>query len=442
VSGTDFEIELPEPYPKQREAIWSPKRIAVIEASTKVGKTAGCIFWILEQAMTNGAPGRNFWWVAPIFPQAKIAFSRIITMLMLADREKRIWSSNVTEMFITLAGRGTIWFKSADKPDSLYGEDVYAAVIDEATRCSDEAWYALRSTLTFTRGPVRIIGNVRGRDNWVRRMKTMAENGDPEISYHKLTAWDAVDAGVLEREEVERAKMELPDHIFKELYLAEPAEDGGNPFGLAHIEACVGPLSEKDVCYWGIDLAKGIGPNSQGDHTVLVGLDEDGHVCQFDRFTGGYEDVSQRVSNALTMFPAPALVDSTGVGGPIYEQFAAAGLPVEPYPFSNQSKQVLMGTLATAIRMREVVYPDNEIKSELLTYEYEYLEASGMVRYSAPKGKMDDCVCALALAVFLARKAGRGHIGVAGREAAKAKEKISVFDWYKNQREDPDWGFN
>jgi hypothetical protein len=126
----------------------------------------------------------------------------------------------------------------------------------------------------------------------------------------------------------------------------------------------------------------------------------------------------------------------------MYEQMAGAGLPVEPYPFSNQSKQVLMGTLATVIRTREVTYPDNEIKSELLTYEYEYLEASGMVRYSAPKGKMDDCVCALALAVFLARKSGRGHIGVVGREAAREKDKISVFDWYKNQRQDPDWGFN
>ena len=55
-----------------------------------------------------------------------------------------------------------LWFKGADKPDALYGEDVYAAVIDEASRCKEEAWHAVRSTLTATRGPIRIIGSGLG----------------------------------------------------------------------------------------------------------------------------------------------------------------------------------------------------------------------------------------------------------------------------------------
>ena len=37
-------------------------------------------------------------------------------------------------------------------PDSLYGEDVYGAVIDEASRMKEDAWVAIQSTLTATRG--------------------------------------------------------------------------------------------------------------------------------------------------------------------------------------------------------------------------------------------------------------------------------------------------
>ena len=49
-------LQVPQPYPKQHEAIADPKRICVIEASTKSGKTAGCLVWILQQAW-NGPRG-------------------------------------------------------------------------------------------------------------------------------------------------------------------------------------------------------------------------------------------------------------------------------------------------------------------------------------------------------------------------------------------------
>ena len=38
-------------YPKQIDAIFTPARYSVIEASTKSGKTVGCIIWLFEQAL-------------------------------------------------------------------------------------------------------------------------------------------------------------------------------------------------------------------------------------------------------------------------------------------------------------------------------------------------------------------------------------------------------
>jgi hypothetical protein len=87
----------------------------------------------------------------------------------------------------------------------------------------------VRSTLTATRGPARIIGNVKGRKNWFFALCRRAEAGEAGLSYHKLIAADAVDAGVLADEEVEDARRILPDAVFRELYLAEPSRVGQSP---------------------------------------------------------------------------------------------------------------------------------------------------------------------------------------------------------------------
>lgn len=218
---TTIQYVRPHLYPKQEEAIFAPQRYAWIEASTKSGKTHACIVWLVEQAALRGASGRNFWWVAPIYSQAKIAFNRLKRAL-----PKGMYSANEQEMTVTLLNGAIIWFKSGERPDGLYGEDVYAAVIDEASRIRFDSFVAVRSTLTATRGPVRIIGNVKGKRNWAYRGAREAEKGKKGHKFARLTAYDAVDGGVFPMEELEDARASLPESVFRELYLALPAEDG------------------------------------------------------------------------------------------------------------------------------------------------------------------------------------------------------------------------
>jgi Cft2 family RNA processing exonuclease len=71
----------------------------------------------------------------------------------------------------------------------------------------------------------------------------------------------------------------------------------------------------------------------------------------------------------------------------------------EGFTFSSSSKQKLMEGLAVAIQQRRVRVPEGVIVTELETFEFSY-HANG-VRYSAPPGMHDDCVCALALVVQL-----------------------------------------
>ncbi len=376
--------------PYQRDAIFCPERYAVIEATTKAGKTAGCMVWLTEQAMA-GKPGHNFWWVAPIYSQAKVVYRRLKQSL-----PRDVYSRSDTDQTVTLINGAVIWFKGADHPDSLYGEDVYAAVIDEASRCKEEAWHAVRSTLTATRGPIRIIGNVKGRRNWAYQMARRAEAGDdPTMRYAKITAHDAVKAGILSAAEIEDAKRHLPEQVFRELYLAEPSDDGGNPFGLKAIRECIAPLSQLPPAVFGLDLAK------SGDWCVLIGLDHAGAVCVYDRWQGPWEATIQRVLGHVRN--VPVLVDSTGLGDPVLDALQREGrnqyARLMGYTFSSPSKQKLMEGLAVGIQQKHIHYPEGAgyaIVPELEAFEFEYRRNG--VSYSAPEGLHDDCVCALSLA--------------------------------------------
>jgi len=383
-----FAWRRPPLYPKQQAAIFQPTRLVVVEASTKSGKTAGCAAWFVEEAC-RGQPGWHYWWVAPIRTVAKIAWRRI----------RRVFPpgtvvENRTDLTLGLPNGTTLWFKSADNPDSLYGEDVHGVVVDEATRCKPEVWPAIRTVITATSGRVRLIGNVKGRKNWAYRLARRAEAGEPGWGYAKLTIHDAVAAGIVPATEVEAARRDLPEAVFGELYLAEATDDGSNPFGQAHIEACctlAGPAPGPPAA-WGWDLAETV------DWTVGLALDHGAALCAFHRFQADWPTTRREIDKLIGR-SVPALVDTTGVGKPIVEELQRAGRSnVEGFVFSSSSKQGLMEALAVAIQDHRLQLPaDGVLQAELESFEYIHTRTG--VRYEAPEGMHDDTVCALALAV-------------------------------------------
>lgn len=378
----------PPLYPKQRDAIYDPARISCVDASTKSGKTAGCIHWSYVSAV--GQADRKGLWIEPTYTMAKdIGYARLKMMLTRVDHGKTVWDCSDSALEIRFANGSLIRFKGGDNPDGIYGEDYHFAVIDEASRCKEAAWHAVRSTLTATRGPVRIIGNVRGRKNWAWKLGQLAKSGTEGMAYHKLTAYDAVEGGVLDVQEIDDAKLVLPEAVFRELYLAEPTDDGANPFDVRAIARCVQPMGSGPAVAFGVDLAKSI------DWTVVTGLDAKGQVCVFERWQSDWATTKRRIAHLIR--GVPSLIDSTGVGDPIVEDLIQMGMRADGYQFTAASKQRLMVGLASAIQSQDVGVLDGVMRDELESFEFEYW--SGGVRYSAPDGMHDDCVCSLALAV-------------------------------------------
>lgn len=390
-------------YPKQSAIVDDPARFTICEATTKAGKNFSHMEWFLDGALQEGEG--EHWWVAPVYAQASMQYRRTIDRLrgyvqkpdgdsfrLVKVADPIAYTQNKTDLVIETCG-ARLCYRSAEKPDHLFGDDVRSLVGDEISRWREEAWHAVYTTLGATKGRAKLIGNVKGRRNFSWALARKAEAGETDWSYHKLTCEDAIEGGVLDAEIVEQARRDLPDAVFRQLYMAEASDDEGNPFGVEMINARVAPLSTWPAVVYGWDVAKSV------DWTVGVGLDRFGKVAEFHRFqrdwTATRDDI-KRISRGV-----PCVVDATGVGSPVTEDLQRAGLDVEGYIFSARSKQQLMEGLRNALHTAETSVLDGVMRNELEAFEYEYTSTG--VRYSAPSGMHDDAVCALALAVYAYR---------------------------------------
>lgn len=383
------EIEYTRPWLAEYQVrlIDDPARFTICEAATKCGKTASHIIWLFEEALKLTKVGAEVWWIAPVYQQAKIAFTRMQNQI---EGAPHFFRKNETELTLTLPTGVVIRFKSAEKPDNLYGEDVYAAVFDEFTRAKESAWFAIRSTITATNGKCKMIGNARGKRNWGYLLGVKAKHGEKGYSYHKITIYDALNENIpgITIEEIEQARRDLPEHIFNELYLAEPNEDQSNPFGIQEIRNRIKPISTLPPVAFGVDVAKYV------DYTVITGLDKNGDVCFFERFQKPWGETKARIAQVIGK--VPAVMDATGVGDPLLEELTKLCPSLKGFKYSNQSKQQIMEALRSSIVDGKISILAGVMQDEMESFEYEYND--GRVYFSAPTGSHDDCVNSLALA--------------------------------------------
>lgn len=390
----------------QRRFLDDSARYCIMEAATKTGKTTSLLQWIIEQALQRKT-NELVWWLAPSHNQAKMAYQRCISYIEQIRAQgaaqgfvMQIYTNDSQkEIRFVNPPAGTIQFRTAEKPDLLFGHEVWALVFDEATRSRREAWSAARSTLTFTRGKAKIIGNVKGNKNWVTDLKKRAGT-DPEVSYYKVTFLDAVEAGLHPMAEFEDAKKNIPYDDFLELYMCVPREGGSSPFKPSALEQCATELSQNQPVFFGVDFGR------SHDYTAIIGLDYKGDVAYVENFGAdknrfSYNTITDRVANAV--YGQYAIGDATGTGDALMELLSTkVGSTVfDGFIFSNDSKTKLIESLAVAIQNNSTHFPvEHDGEQQLYTQLYNYesqLTPSGLTTYNAPEGEHDDLVIAYAL---------------------------------------------
>jgi phage FluMu gp28-like protein len=365
-------IELPTPHINQRQILDSNKRFIVVMCGRRFGKSELSQILGITEALKGGSVA----YVTPTYGLAQVFFERLTKTLP--------FKNNISKLKIYCPNEGSIEFFTGERLDNLRGRKFHLVIIDEAAFISDleDGWSnSIRPTLTDYEGRAVFLSTPRGKNFFYSLFMKQGEN---DWQSFKFSTYDNPH---INPREIDDARIQLPEVVFNQEYLADPAENSANPFGNAFIRRCIKPLSAQTIVCYGIDLAKSV------DFTVIIGLDKDGNVAYFDRFQLDWHNTKETIKR---LPPAPIIVDSTGVGDPILEDLIREGVNIEGLKFTSQSKQQLMEGLASAIQQAKIGFPEGVIVDELDVFEYQFT-ANG-VRYSAPSGFHDDCVVSLALA--------------------------------------------
>jgi hypothetical protein len=301
---------------------------------------------------------------------------------------------------LTLFGDREIQFKSADNADTMRGDAVCVVWMDEGGQIAEDRWtMELRPSLMDTHGKAIFTGTPKGK-NWYFQLWTRGQ--DKQQNDYESWAFSSYTNPYLDPKEIDEFKRDMPELAYRQEILAEFLDDVGSVF--RNIRGCIkgtfeSPKPSKRYVI-GADLAKHV------DFNVYIVMDYNGHVCHFDRTsTLEYPFQEKRLVELSKMYNnARVLVDSTGVGEPVYDNLRRAGLNVEGYKFTNASKKDLIENLSIAIEHQLISYPDIPVLiSELGLFGYK-ISPAGVTTYNAPDGYHDDCVIALALASWFQNK--------------------------------------
>lgn len=379
------------------EAIKNPKiRDFVLVCGRRFGKTYLAAYAAFRELLK---PNRNIWIVAPTSDLTQKTFTYIVQFIskVFEQSEYKVTSKPYTKL--TMANGTWIECKTADNPTSLIGEELDLLIIDEAARIPPMVYERELAATTMSRkGRTIFISSPKGKNWFYNKFKQTEKNDDGFV-------WNAPSSDNVENtpEELARIKKGLPEVIWKQEYLAQFIDSGAEVFrNVSEITL------DKELCYEepipthryiaGVDIAK------LNDWTVITVVDKQTHkVVAWDRFQKvDYPIQNNRIASLAKKYNnARVILDSTG-GGKILNDYLTreAGLSVDDFNFSNKSKIGLIDKLGLFIEDKGIWIPNEKpLIDELEVFGLD-INDNGTLKYSAPIGMNDDCVCSLALAVW------------------------------------------
>lgn len=375
-----------EPMEWQQEVLQSDARFKVIRAGRRSGKTMMCSHEIVKRAINK--PGM-YWWVGQSRTGIRRGYRFVLQQLPQAALAKAPPSDQANEYIIHLKNGSIIEFYTANSPDSMAGEGVDFVIVDEAAMIPEFVWSQIvRPTLSDKQGHAMIISTPRGK-NWFYQVDKLGQ--DP--LNNEWQSWhfsSSVNTKLMTKEELESARRENPDMIFRQEYLAEYVDNAASIFRFG--DEAISHLHEpRGHIVMGIDLAK------KQDWTVLTAARlEDRRPVYHDRFTD-ISWVAQRemiieaireLEDEPKVTGVTCIVDSGGPGDVIFDDLDYHGIDVIPVNFSAGRKQAMVMQLARDLEHGDAFILPEQV-NEFTSYEYE-ITASGNYKFEGSGGHDDE----------------------------------------------------
>lgn len=401
-------ITMPKPHSDGQKRLLHSQGNDVVFAGRRWGKTHIGTQRIIKGALSD--PGLYWWvglgWKSASLKRAWRELKKFTTTIWseYGDKPERHIRESAKEL--DLPGGSEIWMRTAERPDSLAGEGIKGCVLDEFTLMQEIVWTEyVEATLLDFKGWAMFIGVPKG-NNWGAKLWKNCENKPDDFDGHwngKRKRWTAHHYPTssnpkLDPEDIEDIRLNTPQSLFRQEYLAEVVEHAGLVF--RNIDACFGARSleqpeDGKVYVFGLDWGK------QDDYTVVTVIDVESHeVVKLARFNEiDYPSQLENIRQLYKLFmPRCIVAECNTLGEPLCDQLLVDGLPINKFFTSNASKREIIEALQVAFEQQYIKIPEDPILiAELEEFECE-TTAFGNVRYEAPEGSHDDCVMSLALA--------------------------------------------
>lgn len=303
-------LPIPTPHPGQWVILNNHRRFRVVACGRRFGKTELGKMAVLLHMME--APNRLVWWVSPTYKMALEVWRGLLTLL--TPYAERI---DQTHYQIMLAGNRTLAIRSAHDPEKLRGAGLDFLVIDEAAYCDESVWQVLRPALADKLGHALFLSTPRGR-NWFWQL--WSKGFDPLES--EWAAWRMPTRAnlLIPASEIEAARRDMPERMFRQEFLCEFLEDHGVVF--RGVLACVqsSPLVRRghEPVVIGLDWGR------VNDYTVAVVLGTQSRkVLAIDRFNQVNWAMQRARLRQLAAVWQPELIlaEANSIGSPNIETY-------------------------------------------------------------------------------------------------------------------------
>lgn len=244
-----------KPFPHQIDLHADDHRFKIIVGGRRAGKSKSAFQEILRHALSN--PNSLCWWVAPTYSEAReIGFEEF--KRYREELGPAVVNVHNSVMKIEFSNGSKLYFKGADRKDSLRGRGLDYLVIDEAAFIERDLWKkVLRPALSDKHGRAMIISTPNGR-NWFFSLYSVAQGREREgqptwRAYH----WPSHVNPLIAGEELHAAKEELSRPDFRQEYMAEFVTRSGQvyqDFNEDNIIDAFDPDPNKHNIYLGADF--------------------------------------------------------------------------------------------------------------------------------------------------------------------------------------------
>jgi len=403
--------------PWQREILFCTARFMGVFAGRRAGKTDAIKGRI---KLRTQRPGFSLTYVTPLSAQGLEVYNEIIGDLSFAHHIRKKRERPFPQIWLRNGSR--IKVKSFQRPEGLRSTGEDEIILDESQdpvvteRAVDSV---ILPMLADKRGTLVMSGQFRGTDFRYNRFYVPGQqfiDGKPNPLWRPMY-WSCripTSAGFKfqsqeGREELEMHRGLVPKAVWEQEWLCLPASNMSAVFPAEQIDSIQnGETHSSGIAghryIGGLDLGRVV------DSTAIVILDvQTGTVVHAERLPVRMEHALQakKVAEIANRYRACIVMDVTGgaTGGHApkdsYVQFYRQTIrDLREFYWQKSNKEKIISELALHIERRAIAIPavHKDLIEELRAYEYEY--KGGYYDYHAPRGRHDDYVSALAMAVW------------------------------------------